>query len=99
MLSKKYFIFISLFSLSFSTYASEEYLNYCKIYNPKKGIEYETHEKISVDFCKYYLKLCNEKYDNKCHAVMNSYQGLYNTNKVIATMHVLYNDNFDRSDN
>lgn len=87
---------IFLLFFSFNLYASsDEYVNYCKIYNPKKGIEYETHTKISVDFCNYYLKKCNEKYDNKCKIKMDSYQGLYNTNRAIASMHVLYNDNFD----
>ncbi|ASG67642.1 hypothetical protein fh0823_03270 [Francisella halioticida] len=99
MLNKNYFISIFLFFFSFNIYASEKYLDYCKIYNPKKGIEYETHTKISLDFCKYYLRLCNDKYNNKCKAIMNGYQGLYNTNKVVATMHVLYKDDFDRLDN
>ncbi|APA83365.1 hypothetical protein [Francisella tularensis] len=89
----------SLIFLSSSAFALEQYLNYCKIYNPKKGIEYETHTKISVDFCKYYLEKCNKEYDNKCVAKMNAYQGLYNTNNALATMHVLYNDDFDRLNN
>ncbi|WP_043880738.1 hypothetical protein [Francisella tularensis] len=89
----------SLIFLSSSAFALEQYLNYCKIYNPKKGIEYETHTKISVDFCKYYLEKCNKEYDNRCVAKMNAYQGLYNTNNALATMHVLYNDDFDRLNN
>lgn len=37
--------------------------------------------------------------DNRCVAKMNAYQGLYNTNNALATMHVLYNDDFDRLNN
>ena len=77
---------------------AESYTDYCKIHNPKKGMEYETHTKITTDFCKYYLKKCNEKYNNKCKAKMNSYQGLYNTNPTLAKLHVLNNENFDRDD-
>ncbi|APC91366.1 MULTISPECIES: hypothetical protein [Francisella] len=89
----------SLIFLSLSSFAVEQFLNYCKIYNPKKGIEYETHTKTTLDFCKYYLEICNKKYDNKCIAKMNGYQGLYNTNNGLATMHVLYNDDFDKPNN
>ncbi|AIT08947.1 hypothetical protein LO80_02415 [Candidatus Francisella endociliophora] len=99
MWSKKGLFSIILFLLSINIYASESYVNFCKVYNPKKGIEYETHTKISLEFCKYYLKKCNEKYDNKCNVVMNAYQGLYNTNPTIAKMHVMYNDDFDRENN
>jgi hypothetical protein len=70
---------------------AETYTDYFKIYNPKKGLEYDTHTKITVDFYNYYLKICNEKYNNKCNAEMNGYQGLYNTNPTMAKMHVLYN--------
>ncbi|WP_395167170.1 hypothetical protein [Francisella salimarina] len=91
----KLFLFISIFLLISSGQASDKYLNYCKIYNPKKGIEYETHTKISLDFCLYYLDKCNKKYNNKCNAKVNGYQGLYNTNNALATMHLIYRDNLD----
>lgn len=76
---------------------SAQYVDYCKVYNPKKGIEYETHTKITKAFCEYYLKNCNEKYNNKCHAIMNAYQGLYNTNQSLAYMHVAYRKDFDKN--
>ncbi|MEY8714421.1 hypothetical protein [Francisella philomiragia] len=98
MLNKN-FLFVFLFLFSLSSYASDKYLNYCKIYNPKKGIEYETHTKISLDFCLYYLDICNKKYNNKCDVKMNAYQGLYNTNNALATMHVIYRDDLDNSNN
>lgn len=40
MLNKNYFISIFLLFLSFNIYASTKYIDFCKIYNPKKGIEY-----------------------------------------------------------
>ena len=81
--------------LCFNFSAATGYVDYCKIHNPKKGIEYETHTRITTDFCEYYLKVCNEKYNNKCKITMNGYQGLYNTNPTMAKMHVLYNKDFD----
>jgi hypothetical protein len=98
MLSKLISAIFLLFLIYINLYASEseQYLNFCKIYNPKKGIEYETHTKISIDFCEYYLEKCNLKYANKCKAKMDAYQGLYNTNRALAQMHILYKDNFDR---
>ncbi len=81
----------ALIVICFSFSMAETYTDYCKIYNPKKGLEYDTHTKITVDFCNYYLKICNKKYNNKCNAEMNGYQGLYNTNPTMAKMHVLYN--------
>ena len=84
---------LTLLCLSFSM--AENYTDYCKIHNPQKSMEYETHTKITVGFCKYYLKKCNEKYNNECEVEMNSYQGLYNTNPTLAKLHVLNNENFD----
>ena len=92
---KKSIVSASLLILLSCNAYSEEYVDYCKVYNPKKGIEYETHTKITKGFCEYYLKNCNEKYDNKCHAKMNAYQGLYNTNPSLALMHVAYRKDFD----
>lgn len=91
-------LFLMFFVVLFSTsvFAEEKYVNFCKIYNPKKAIEYETHTKISEKFCIYYLDQCNEKYNNKCKIEMNGYYGLYNTNSMLAKLHVLYNDDFDR---
>ena len=88
----------ALMLLCLSSSIAETYTDYCKIYNPKKGLEYDTHTKITVDFCRYYLKICNEKYNNKCNAKMNGYQGLYNTNPTMAKMHVLYNKDFDSNE-
>lgn len=86
----------ALLLITFGFSIAETYTDYCKIHNPKNGMEYETHTKITVDFCNYYLKECNKKYNNKCKAKMNGYQGLYNTNPTMAKMHVLYKNNFDR---
>jgi hypothetical protein len=94
---KKYILLIiCLFIFAISSAQAEEYVNFCKVFNPKKGIEYETHTKITKKFCEYYLKICNEKYNNKCHAKMNAYQGLYNTNSSLAYMHVAYRKDFDK---
>ncbi|APC97460.1 hypothetical protein [Francisella frigiditurris] len=96
-------LIIGLYFSSVSLYAenNEEYVNFCKIYTPKNVAYYETHTKITKEFCLYYFKLCNKEfeplYEKSCKLDMNSYQPLYNTNKTIAMMHVLYNDNFDRS--
>lgn len=93
--NNKYILAFLLLAFSSDVFA-KDYVDFCKIYNPKKGIEYETHTKITKDFCEYYLKNCNEKYSNKCRAKMNAYQGLYNTNSSLAYMHVAYRKDFDK---
>jgi hypothetical protein len=39
----------ALIPITFGFSIAETYTDYCKIHNPKNGMEYETHTKITVD--------------------------------------------------
>ena len=39
----------ALIPITFRFFIAETYVDYCKIHNPKNGMEYETHTKITVD--------------------------------------------------